>query len=185
MAQFDWTPDVYLERIRAEIPGYDDLQDQAVAAIPFGPERVLELGMGTGETTRRLIEAHPEYVGLFYNLACCESLAGRTSDAIEHLRRSIEMSERSRAYAKGDSDFDPHRPCVRGGHAETECRAIGDSGRNRDAHRVVEERLAGPEALLARLGPRFTAPTTGRTRTVDRHPERDVKAVVRLPGRQR
>jgi tRNA (cmo5U34)-methyltransferase len=60
MGQFDWTPEVYLERIRAEIPGYDDLQDQAVAAIPLAPERVLELGMGTGETTRRLIEAHPE-----------------------------------------------------------------------------------------------------------------------------
>ena len=60
MGQFDWTPEVYLERIRAEIPGYDDLQDQAVAAIPFAPERVLELGMGTGETTRRLIEAHPD-----------------------------------------------------------------------------------------------------------------------------
>ncbi|MDX6595018.1 MAG: tRNA (cmo5U34)-methyltransferase [Solirubrobacterales bacterium] len=60
MGQFDWTPEVYLERIRAEIPGYDDLQHQAVAAIPFSPERVLELGMGTGETTRRLIEAHPE-----------------------------------------------------------------------------------------------------------------------------
>ena len=60
MGQFDWTPEVYLERIRAEIPGYDELQDQAVAAIPFPPERVLELGMGTGETTRRLIEAHPD-----------------------------------------------------------------------------------------------------------------------------
>jgi tRNA (cmo5U34)-methyltransferase len=60
MDRFDWTPEVYLERIRAEIAGYDDLQDQAVAAIPFPPERVLELGMGTGETTRRLIEAHPE-----------------------------------------------------------------------------------------------------------------------------
>ena len=60
MAQFDWTPEVYLERIRAEIPGYDELQEQSVAAIPFAPERVLELGMGTGETTRRLIEAHPE-----------------------------------------------------------------------------------------------------------------------------
>jgi tRNA (cmo5U34)-methyltransferase len=60
MGQFDWTPEVYLERIRAEIPGYDELQEQAVAAIPFAPERVLELGMGTGETTRRLIEAHPD-----------------------------------------------------------------------------------------------------------------------------
>jgi tRNA (cmo5U34)-methyltransferase len=60
MGQFDWTPEVYLERIRTEIPGYDELQDQAVAAIPLSPERVLELGMGTGETTRRLIEAHPD-----------------------------------------------------------------------------------------------------------------------------
>ncbi len=60
MGQFDWKPEVYLERIRAEIPGYDELQAQSVAAIPSSPERVLELGMGTGETTRRLIEAFPE-----------------------------------------------------------------------------------------------------------------------------
>jgi tRNA (cmo5U34)-methyltransferase len=60
MGQFDWTPDEYLERIRARIPRYDELQDQAVAAVPLSPVRVLELGMGTGETTRRLIEAHPE-----------------------------------------------------------------------------------------------------------------------------
>jgi tRNA (cmo5U34)-methyltransferase len=59
MNRFDWTPEVYLERIRSQIPRYDELQEQAVAAIPFAPERVLELGMGTGETTRRLIEAFP------------------------------------------------------------------------------------------------------------------------------
>jgi tetratricopeptide (TPR) repeat protein len=58
---------------------------------------------------RELVEAHPEYTGLLYNLACCESLAGRTTDAIEHLRRAIDASERSRAYAKDDSDFDPIR----------------------------------------------------------------------------
>jgi tetratricopeptide (TPR) repeat protein len=58
---------------------------------------------------RVLIEAHPEYADLFYNVACCESLAGRTTDAVEHLRRAIIMSERFRAYAKGDSDFDPIR----------------------------------------------------------------------------
>lgn len=60
MGEFDWTPDEYLARIRARIPRYDELQEQAVAAIPFPPERVLELGMGTGETTRRLIEAYPD-----------------------------------------------------------------------------------------------------------------------------
>lgn len=58
---------------------------------------------------RELIEAHPEYAGAFYNLACCESLAGRTADAIEHLRRALDRSERFRSFAEGDSDFDPIR----------------------------------------------------------------------------
>jgi len=60
MGQFDWKPDTYAELIRSEVPRYDELQEQAIAAIPFPPERVLELGMGTGETTRRLIEAYPD-----------------------------------------------------------------------------------------------------------------------------
>src|SRR3954467_6392109 len=60
MNRFDWTPDVYLERIRSQIPRYDELQEEAITAIPFPPERVLELGMGTGETTRRLLEAYPD-----------------------------------------------------------------------------------------------------------------------------
>src|SRR5437870_5859795 len=42
---------------------------------------------------RELIEAHPQYGLLFYNLACCESLTGRTADALEHLRRAIELSD--------------------------------------------------------------------------------------------
>lgn len=56
-----------------------------------------------------LAEANPQYAALFYNVACCESLAGRTADALDHLRHAIEMSERFRAYAKDDSDFDPIR----------------------------------------------------------------------------
>ncbi len=56
-----------------------------------------------------LAEAHPEYPGLLYNVACCESLAGRKADAIEHLRLAIERSDRSRALAAGDSDFDAIR----------------------------------------------------------------------------
>jgi hypothetical protein len=57
---------------------------------------------------RDLAAAHP-YAGVFYNLACCESLAGRKADAIEHLRLAIERSGRFRAFAAGDSDFDPIR----------------------------------------------------------------------------
>ena len=59
-AQFHWNPDTYLERIRREVARYDELQRAAIEAIPFAPARVLELGMGTGETTRRLLEAYPD-----------------------------------------------------------------------------------------------------------------------------
>jgi len=58
---------------------------------------------------RELIEAHPEYAGPLYNLACCESLAGRKDDALEHLRLAIERSEPFRSMAAEDSDFDPIR----------------------------------------------------------------------------
>ena len=58
---------------------------------------------------RELVEAYPQYAIPLYNLACCESLAGRTDDAIGHLGRAIERSERCRELAKDDSDFDPIR----------------------------------------------------------------------------
>ena len=58
---------------------------------------------------RERIEANPDYPLPLYNLACVEALSGRTSDALEHLRRAIELSEKFRSYAKDDSDFDPIR----------------------------------------------------------------------------
>ncbi len=58
---------------------------------------------------RDLIEAHPEYAAPLYNLACCESLAGRTADAVKHLRLAIDRTERFRSLAADDSDFDPIR----------------------------------------------------------------------------
>lgn len=58
---------------------------------------------------RELIEAHPGDARLLYNVACCESLAGRTDDAIEHLKLAIDRAEQVRALAADDSDFDPIR----------------------------------------------------------------------------
>jgi hypothetical protein len=44
-----------------------------------------------------------------FDLACCESLLGRTGDALEHLGRAITTSDRMRSLAWEDSDFDPVR----------------------------------------------------------------------------
>ena len=59
-AQFHWDPHTYLEMIRGEVPRYGELQERAIDAIPFPPKRVLELGFGTAETTRRIWERYPE-----------------------------------------------------------------------------------------------------------------------------
>ena len=61
------------------------------------------------ERLRAVIEARPQYPLLVYNLACCESLTGRTTDALDHLRQAIDMSEQFRGHAKDDSDLDAIR----------------------------------------------------------------------------
>jgi hypothetical protein len=61
------------------------------------------------EANRELIDSSPEYAEIYYNVACCESLAGRTDDAIEHLRLAIDHADQLRSLAAGDSDFDSIR----------------------------------------------------------------------------
>jgi hypothetical protein len=58
---------------------------------------------------RELLEAHPRLAYLLYNVACCESLAGETARAAEHLRQAIERWDGCREMASEDSDFDPIR----------------------------------------------------------------------------
>lgn len=58
---------------------------------------------------RELLEAYPQNGRLLYNVACCESLAGRTDETLDHLGRAIQTSDTVRALARDDSDFDPIR----------------------------------------------------------------------------
>ena len=61
------------------------------------------------DALRTTVEAHPEYGLLFFNLACCESLTGKRTEALEHLRRAIELSEEFRDNARTDEDLDAIR----------------------------------------------------------------------------
>jgi hypothetical protein len=61
------------------------------------------------ERGREVAEAYPGQGYFQYNVACCESLAGETAEAVEHLRQAIEIWEGCRDMAKEDSDFDPIR----------------------------------------------------------------------------
>ena len=76
---------------------------------PFGP--LYEAGeyAEAADRARGAIEAHPEAVGAFFCLACCEALAGRADDAARHLRHALEQSERLRGLARRNSDLDSIR----------------------------------------------------------------------------
>jgi tRNA (cmo5U34)-methyltransferase len=59
MAQFHWDPESYLALMHEEIPDYDRLQAEAAMAAQIDASTVLELGIGTGETARRVLAANP------------------------------------------------------------------------------------------------------------------------------
>jgi tRNA (cmo5U34)-methyltransferase len=67
VSQYHFTPGDYLDMIRADVERFDELQD-AVAETSRGvPARtILELGTGTGETARRVLQLHPDadFVGI-------------------------------------------------------------------------------------------------------------------------
>jgi tRNA (cmo5U34)-methyltransferase len=59
MTQFHFDPDSYLRMIRDEVPVYDELQDQVANALTGPVARILDLGAGTGSTTRAVLRRFP------------------------------------------------------------------------------------------------------------------------------
>jgi tRNA (cmo5U34)-methyltransferase len=60
MSEATWSPEDYGDVV-ATIPGYERLQEEAVAATAgLSPRVILELGVGTGATSARLLAAHPQ-----------------------------------------------------------------------------------------------------------------------------
>lgn len=59
MTQFHFDPGTYLENMQADIPVFDKLQEETTRATEgFDVRDVLELGVGTGETARRVLARH-------------------------------------------------------------------------------------------------------------------------------
>jgi tetratricopeptide (TPR) repeat protein len=57
------------------------------------------------ELLSQILAREPNDVLALYNSACFEARAGRTDEALEHLRRAIELEQRAVEYARGDEDF--------------------------------------------------------------------------------
>lgn len=77
-----------------------------IEAAPFLETGELERGISVFE---RALAEHPGNPNVLYNLACFESLAGRSDEALEHLALAAERDPRTREWAQSDSDFDPIR----------------------------------------------------------------------------
>lgn len=61
MTEWKWDPDAYLDDMLREIAAYPELQARTAAATKgMDAREILELGIGTGETARRIMELHPE-----------------------------------------------------------------------------------------------------------------------------
>ncbi|MGH6991991.1 MAG: class I SAM-dependent methyltransferase [Caulobacteraceae bacterium] len=60
MAESRFDPEAYEATVAQEIPSYDRLQDEvAAAANRPGVKRILDLGVGTGATSARVLRRHP------------------------------------------------------------------------------------------------------------------------------
>jgi tRNA (cmo5U34)-methyltransferase len=61
VGQFHWKPEEYLALMHRELPDYERVQDEVAASSAGAPVgRALELGVGTGETARRVLAVHPD-----------------------------------------------------------------------------------------------------------------------------
>ena len=65
---------------------------------PLDPEAALRL---MDEANERV----PDHVGVVYSTACWLALAGREDEALETLRRAVELDPRTREWAAGDDDL--------------------------------------------------------------------------------
>jgi tRNA (cmo5U34)-methyltransferase len=93
MGQFHWDPATYLELMRAEVPAYEELQASVVTESAGGGVEVasiLELGTGTGETTRRLLAAHPE--ASLYGLDASEGMLSAARSVLVGFRFELSVA---------------------------------------------------------------------------------------------
>ncbi|MGH9025508.1 MAG: class I SAM-dependent methyltransferase [Acidimicrobiia bacterium] len=83
--QFHFDPETYLELIKREVLAYDRLQDEVAGAmVGMQPRSALELGVGTGVTSQRVLAQcpHVHLVGI-----------DESADMLDHARRLLPTAD--------------------------------------------------------------------------------------------
>jgi tRNA (cmo5U34)-methyltransferase len=136
--QYHFDPATYEEMIRADIPVYDELQAVAAEAAGTGARRILELGTGTGQTARRLLEGNP--ASTLVGIDESESMLAVARAALPAQRASLRVGRLEEPLPDGEFDLVASALCVH--HL--------DGAGKRDLFARVRERLApGGRFVLA------------------------------------
>jgi mannose-6-phosphate isomerase-like protein (cupin superfamily) len=101
---------------RAEEPGTQVLavggpRDEAYEPSPWEDVFAAEPHRAAGDyeayaaALASALEKRPDHPATLYNLACAETLAGRSDDALAHLRRALELRPEMADWAHKDEDF--------------------------------------------------------------------------------
>ncbi len=108
--QYHFDASSYADEIREDLPFYDALQDSLAGASGSGAKRILELGTGTGETARRLLERHPDasLVGIDEN----EQMLAVARDALPASRVSLHAGRIEDPLPEGPFDLVATALCV-------------------------------------------------------------------------
>jgi tRNA (cmo5U34)-methyltransferase len=161
LSQFHFDPATYLDLIRSELNRYDELQEAVASATrAVTATRILELGVGTGETARRILALHDraDLVGIDVSESMlAEARRVLPADRVElHVARlqdplpdgpfDLIVSALTIHHLPGDGKRDLFRRVARA-MAEGGLLVIGDV--------VVPER---PEDAVAPLSPDFDLP---------------------------
>jgi tetratricopeptide (TPR) repeat protein len=113
--------DVEVKRhARAEEPGTSVLAVGGPRGAAYEPSAwedffAAERHRNTGDYDAYLAELQaslarrPDHPGALYHVACAEALLGRNEDAVEHLRRALELRPTLAEHASADDDFAPLR----------------------------------------------------------------------------
>jgi tRNA threonylcarbamoyl adenosine modification protein (Sua5/YciO/YrdC/YwlC family) len=157
--QCHFDPETYERMIHADISAYDEFQDVVARAGGEGRRRILELGTGTGETARRLLDSHPG--ATLVGVDVSEAMLSAARARLPADRVSLRVGRLQDRLPEGEFDLIVSALCVH--HL--------DAGEKRDLFARARERLTpGGRFVLADV----VVPQNPADRTIDLTPGFDL-----------
>jgi tRNA (cmo5U34)-methyltransferase len=90
MTAFDCDPADYLRTVTREVPDYECLQAELIAACAdLRPRHILDLGTGSGETARRLLTSQPQ--STLVGIDASETMLGAARQALAGFSVSLRQ----------------------------------------------------------------------------------------------